>query len=73
MSNYDDYEYSDQEYMERREQRRREVMERRRAKIRKASYALQKTGHPYICVTGDAHSAWRAIYDHVDIYLNNTK
>ena len=38
-----------------------------------ASYALQRTGHPYICVTGDAHSAWRAIYDHVDIYLNNTK
>lgn len=38
-----------------------------------ASYALQNTGHPYICVTGDAHSAWRAIYDHVDVYLNNTK
>ena len=25
-------------------------------------------GRRYICVTADAHSAWRAIYDHVDLY-----
>ncbi|MCR4991305.1 MAG: serine hydrolase [Lachnospiraceae bacterium] len=38
-----------------------------------ASYEVTKTGHPYICVTADAHSAWRCIYDHVDIYANFTE
>lgn len=37
-----------------------------------ASLALQDDGTPYICVTGNAHSAWRCIYDQVDIYLNCT-
>ncbi len=32
------------------------------------SYEQSNDGHRYICVTGDAHSAWRAIYDHVAIY-----
>lgn len=33
-----------------------------------ASYALDEAGNAYICVTGNAHSAWRAIYDHVELY-----
>ena len=37
-----------------------------------ASYAVEDDGHPYICVTANSWSAWRTIYDHVDIYLNNT-
>ncbi|MCR4651171.1 MAG: D-alanyl-D-alanine carboxypeptidase [Lachnospiraceae bacterium] len=36
------------------------------------SYAESNTGVPYICVTASAHSAWRCIYDHVDIYKNHT-
>lgn len=38
-----------------------------------ASYEVTKSGHPYICVTADAHSAWRCIYDHVDLYANCTE
>ena len=37
-----------------------------------ASYSVQNDGHPYFCVTGNAWSSWRAIYDHVDIYANFT-
>jgi len=37
-----------------------------------ASYSLDNLGHPYIVVTADAHSAWRCIYDHVDIYKTYT-
>ena len=33
-----------------------------------ASFALSDGGTPYFCVTADAHSAWRCIYDHVTIY-----
>ena len=33
-----------------------------------ASYGKSDDGKNYICVTGNAHSAWRAIYDHVAIY-----
>ncbi len=36
------------------------------------SYFTDDDGTNYICVTADAHSAWRCIYDHVDIYLNHT-
>lgn len=32
------------------------------------SYERSNDGNQYICVTGDSHSAWRAIYDHVAIY-----
>lgn len=32
------------------------------------SYEKSNDGNSYICVTGDSHSAWRAIYDHVAIY-----
>ena len=38
-----------------------------------ASYMISNSGIPYICVTGHAHSAWRAIYDHVGIYSHYTK
>ncbi len=38
-----------------------------------ASFMISNNKNPYICVTADAHSAWRCIYDHVDIYKNNTK
>ncbi|MCR4788949.1 MAG: serine hydrolase [Lachnospiraceae bacterium] len=38
-----------------------------------ASYEVTNNGHPYICVTADAHSAWRCIYDHVDLYANCTQ
>lgn len=37
------------------------------------SYGLKNNGHPYICVTAGAHSAWRCIYDHVDIYAKYAK
>ncbi len=33
-----------------------------------ASYGVSDEGTNYVCVTGNAHSAWRAIYDHVAIY-----
>ncbi len=33
-----------------------------------ASYSVSNSGSRYICVTGNAHSAWRCIYDHVAIY-----
>ncbi len=33
-----------------------------------ASYQISNDGSHYICVTAHAHSAWRAIYDHVEIY-----
>lgn len=33
-----------------------------------ASYALDTNGNGYICVTANATSAWRCIYDHVAIY-----
>jgi len=36
------------------------------------SYMEKDNGNKYICVTADAHSAWRCIYDHVDIYKNHT-
>lgn len=37
-----------------------------------ASYMISNSGKPYVCVTGHAHSAWRAIYDHVGLYYNYT-
>ena len=33
-----------------------------------ASYGERPDGRRYICVTADAHSAWRAIYDHAELY-----
>jgi len=33
-----------------------------------ASCGRDKDGNLYICVTGNAFSSWRAIYDHVDLY-----
>ena len=38
-----------------------------------ASYEVTNSDHPYICVTADAHSSWRCIYDHVDLYANCTE
>lgn len=32
------------------------------------SYALDSAGKAYICATANSTSAWRCIYDHVDIY-----
>ena len=32
------------------------------------SYAQDAQGRGYLCVTGNAHSAWRAIYDHAALY-----
>ena len=37
------------------------------------SYYTSDTGRNYIAVTVNAHSAWRCIYDHVDIYKNHTE
>lgn len=36
-------------------------------------YAVSAAGTPYICVTADAHSSWRCIYDHVDILSKSAK
>ena len=33
-----------------------------------ASWEVSDSGKKYICVTGNAHSSWRCIYDHVAIY-----
>ncbi len=38
-----------------------------------SSYMISNSGHPYICTTADAHSSWRCIYDHVDIYTTYAK
>ncbi|MBP3736483.1 MAG: D-alanyl-D-alanine carboxypeptidase [Lachnospiraceae bacterium] len=37
-----------------------------------ASYQIADDGHHHICVTANAWSAWRAIYDHVAIYQTYT-
>lgn len=33
-----------------------------------ASYGVDSLGNGYIVVTGDAHSGWRCIFDHVELY-----
>lgn len=33
-----------------------------------ASYAEDAAGNGYLCVTGNAHSSWRCIYDHAELY-----
>ena len=33
-----------------------------------ASWAQDSSGHRYLCVTADAYSSWRAIYDHAELY-----
>lgn len=33
------------------------------------SYGIDNGGKEYICVTANAASSWRCIYDHVDLYL----
>ncbi len=38
-----------------------------------ASYQISASGTPYICVTGQAHSSWQCIYDHVAMYKNYAK
>ena len=38
-----------------------------------ASYGVSASGTPYICVTANAHSSWRCIYDQVEIYKNYAK
>lgn len=38
-----------------------------------ASYERTDSGHHYICVTADAWSSWRCIYDHVAIYSTYVK
>ncbi|MCR5404820.1 MAG: serine hydrolase [Butyrivibrio sp.] len=37
-----------------------------------ASYQISNDGTHYICVTANAGSSWRCIYDHVDIYSKYT-
>ncbi|MDO5154942.1 MAG: serine hydrolase [Eubacteriales bacterium] len=37
-----------------------------------ASYYEADNGKRYICVTGNAYSSWRAIYDHVGVYRSYT-
>ncbi|MDD2970997.1 MAG: D-alanyl-D-alanine carboxypeptidase [Lachnospiraceae bacterium] len=38
-----------------------------------ASYGESADGKGYVCVTGDAYSGWRCIYDHVAIYSTYAK
>ena len=33
-----------------------------------ASYAQDVAGNAYVCITGNATSSWRCIYDHVAVY-----
>ena len=37
-----------------------------------ASYSVSNSGKKYICVTADAHSGWRCIYDQVALYQEYT-
>ncbi|MBQ6364615.1 MAG: hypothetical protein IJI62_11495 [Lachnospiraceae bacterium] len=37
-----------------------------------ASYQVSNSGGHYICVTGNAWSSWRCIYDHVEVYEHFT-
>lgn len=37
------------------------------------SYTIGNDGTVYICATGNAHSAWRAIFDHVSLYNKYVK
>lgn len=37
-----------------------------------ASYQISNSGGHYICVTANAWSVWRCIYDHVEVYDNFT-
>lgn len=36
------------------------------------SYQVSRNGGHYICVTANAWSSWRCIYDHVDVYSSYT-
>ena len=38
-----------------------------------ASYMVTDSGKHYICVTADAYSSWRCIYDHVAVYQQYTE
>lgn len=38
-----------------------------------ASYYETDNGKRYICVTGNANTSWRAIYDHVSVYRSYTE
>ena len=38
-----------------------------------ASCGRDSGGNEYICVTGNAYSSWRAIYDHVELYKTSCK
>ena len=38
-----------------------------------SSYSTSNSGKQYICVTADAHSSWRCIYDHVAVYQEYTE
>ncbi len=38
-----------------------------------ASYSISESGKQYICVSVDAYSSWRCIYDHVAIYQEYTQ
>ena len=38
-----------------------------------ASFQRSNSGTNYICVTVNAHSPWRCIYDHVEIYSSYTE
>lgn len=38
-----------------------------------ASYFISDSGKEYLCVTAEAHSSWRCIYDHVEIYQRYAK
>ena len=37
------------------------------------SYAKDEAGKEYICATVNAHSGWRCIYDHVELYKRFAK
>lgn len=37
------------------------------------SYGMDETGKEYICATVNAHSGWRCIYDHVELYKRFAK
>ncbi|MCI6921532.1 MAG: hypothetical protein MR817_13695 [Lachnospiraceae bacterium] len=37
------------------------------------SYGMDVTGNEYICATVNAHSPWRCIYDHVELYKRFAK
>ena len=48
-------------------------LEALKAQLEKRAQYKSKSGKNYVCVTGNAFSSWRAIYDHASVYRSFTE